>query len=115
MTRDIRDRLDLFGVDLDLRRLALNMDQVEQYEPPPNPAKESDSRFAGYIQAYGDESWELDALEPDVLAGLVRREVEGLRNENTWEQAEEAEADVRRVLGLVAERSDDVATFVEDQ
>lgn len=40
MTRDIKDRLDLFGASgachIDLRRLALNMDQVEQYSPPPN-------------------------------------------------------------------------------
>lgn len=72
MTRDIQDRLFMFGCRLELQRLALNMDQVREYDPPPNPAKETDSRFAGYIREYGDESWELDALEPQVLAQLVR-------------------------------------------
>ncbi len=34
MTRDITDRLELFMGGLEVKRLALNMDQVEQYNPP---------------------------------------------------------------------------------
>jgi hypothetical protein len=74
MTRDIKDRLELFietdwlyeemtvnkatvgeiradmvvrcegRLPLEVRRIALNMDQVEEYDPPPNPAKLTDSR-----------------------------------------------------------------------
>ena len=40
MTRDIRDRLELFGATVLVQRCALNADQVEQYGPPPNPAKD---------------------------------------------------------------------------
>jgi hypothetical protein len=51
MTRDIRDRLQIFvGEEVELRRLALNMDQVQQYQPPPNPAKDTDARWAGYVE-----------------------------------------------------------------
>lgn len=72
MTRDIDDRLALFGSPhVHVKRIALNMDQIEQYSPPPNPAKETDSRFADYREKYGDESWELDSLEPSVLERLV--------------------------------------------
>lgn len=86
MTRDIRDRLSLFGAaDVEIRRLALNMNQVRRYKPPPNPAKETDSRFVGYQDLYGDESWELDALEPTVLAALVRGEIRGLLDDGAWE------------------------------
>lgn len=112
MTRDITERLALFGLDLDVRRLALNMPQVVQYEPPPNPAKETDSRFAGYMQTYGDESWELDALEPDVLAELVRTEVHRLRDDDAWEEAEITETKQREVLQSVSDRWDDVAAFL---
>jgi hypothetical protein len=45
MTRDIRDRLQVFvGNHVETRRLALNMDKVQQYQPPPNPAKDTDAR-----------------------------------------------------------------------
>jgi len=56
MTRDIRDRLETFLAPASVRRVALNMDQIEEYSPPPNPAKATDSRFVGYEEQYGDES-----------------------------------------------------------
>src|SRR5258708_1263085 len=113
MTRDITDRLELFGTPLDLRRLALNMDQVQQYEPPPNPAKETDSRFAGYIQTYGHESWELDALEPDVLAGLVRTEIQKLIEPTAWKAAVANEKKQRALLQAVSGRWEEVAELVQ--
>lgn len=112
MTRDIIDRLNLFGAGgvcaVDLRRLALNQDQVEQYNPPPNPAKITDSRAAEYIKNYGDESWELDALPPDVLAGLVRDEILSIRDEKLWLLAVEQEETHRRLLTEVSERWDEI-------
>ena len=42
MTRDNADRLHLFaGQRVEVRRLALNMEQIEEFNPPPNPAKET--------------------------------------------------------------------------
>jgi hypothetical protein len=75
MTRDNRCRLELFGVDVEVHRIALNMEQVEEYNPPPNPAKITDSRAVGYIGKYGYSSWELDALEPRVLQKLIERNI----------------------------------------
>lgn len=72
MVRDVRDRLELFGVDVDVRKIALTMDQVKQYRPPPNPTKMSDSRARDYIAKFGRQCWEVDALPPDVLAKIVR-------------------------------------------
>ena len=74
MTRDNDDRLEMFTRRQDgvhFHRIALNMDQVEQYDPPPNPAKITDTRYAGYVRKHGDESWELDALNPIVLQKLI--------------------------------------------
>lgn len=76
MTRDIQDRLDLFGADVNVRRIALTLDQVEEYGPPPNPAKLTDSRCNDYINKYGGESWELDALDPRVITDLIGTEIE---------------------------------------
>ena len=76
MVRDIKDRLEEFGVEnLLVEKVALTMEQVERYDPPPNPAKIADSRARAYIERYGDKSWEVDALPPDVLAKLIREAV----------------------------------------
>lgn len=73
MVRDVRDRLAIFGVEVDVQKIALTMDQVRQYRPPPNPAKMTDSRARDYVAKYGRQSWEVDALPPNVLAQIVRR------------------------------------------
>lgn len=78
MVRDIADRLDMFGANVDVRKLALTMAQVEEHAPPPNPAKLTDPRAAAYVAEHGDESWEVDALPPDVLAGIIRDSFRGL-------------------------------------
>ena len=107
MSRDIVDRLGVFGIDVDFRRLALNMDQVDEYRPPPNPAKITDSRAQAYIKSYGDESWELDALEPAVLADLVRREIEAIRDRGLWDDEVEREKEARARLQNVADTWED--------
>lgn len=93
MTRDNRERLALFaGTDVMVVRLALNFDQILKYGPPPNPAKMTDSRAADYVERFGDESWELDALDPKVMWNLIRDAVLKLRNEELWGEALAQEA-----------------------
>jgi len=114
MTRDILDRLNLFEGLPDVERLALNMDQVEEFNPPPNPAKITDSRFEGYLRKYGGESWELDALEPSVLSGLVRSRIIEARDRDLWEEKIEEEEGHLAVLGKASGRWGDVARFLSD-
>ncbi len=80
MVRDVRDRLIMFGVGTDVRKIALTMAQVEQYNPPPNPAKMTDPRARAYVEAHGHESWEVDALPPDVLQAIIRENLEEIRD-----------------------------------
>jgi hypothetical protein len=92
MTVDVLERLQLFcGFSVEVRRLALNMPQVEQYKPPPNFAKNTDSRFEEYKAKYGTESWELDALNPAILSNLVKTEIEKLIDWDAWDSALERE------------------------
>ncbi len=86
MTRDNQDRLEMFTGGVEVRRLALNMDQVDEYGPPPNPAKTTDSRFAAYIELYGGQSWELDALNPTVMADIIEDAVVGLRDKDAYQE-----------------------------
>jgi len=101
MTRDTADRLGMFMyVDnqFPVNRIALNMDQIEEYKPPPNPAKTTDSRSTGYIEKFGTSSWELDALEPQVMADLIRDAVADLRDEDLWDESVEREREQRSTL-----------------
>jgi hypothetical protein len=122
MTRDITDRLNLFvdgdGFDADnltIHRIALNEDQVMQYNPPPNPAKLTDSRAEGYIERFGNESWELDALEPSVIVDLIRYTVEQYIDQDIWGEDEAEIAKERATLTAISDRYDDVVTFLSQE
>lgn len=108
MTRDIDERLELFMGGLKVNRLALNMSQVEEYDPPPNPAKVTDSRASGYISRFGASSWELDALEPAVIAGLIENAILGIRDEDAWELAVDREAEGKTLLSRASTRWSDL-------
>lgn len=76
MVRDIAGRLETFGKDIEVVPIALTMAQVTQFNPPPNPAKITDTRASEYIRKHGPISWELDALSPQYLQSLVRNAIE---------------------------------------
>lgn len=78
MVRDIHDRMEMFGVSIEVRKVALTMAQVRQYNPPPNPAKITDPRASKYIAEHGDSSWEVDALPPNILGKLIDSAVRSL-------------------------------------
>lgn len=102
MTRDIADRLTMFMGGMEVKRLALNYDQVLAFKPPPNPAKTTDARAKAYIREFGRESWELDALSPTTLAALIRDEIVALQDTDRWEVDAEVEARGREQLGAIA-------------
>lgn len=109
MTRDITDRLSEFsGGEIEVKRLALNMSQVEEYNPPPNPAKITDSRADKYIEEFGTESWELDALEPAVIAQLIRDAVEEVRDKKLWREAVAKEDKQKVQLQKVSDQWKDI-------
>jgi hypothetical protein len=106
MTRDIRERFELYTrgrIEFEVHRLALNFDQVEMWNPPENPAKESDSRYEGYAAKFGESSWELDAVEPATLAGLVREQIEELIDQGVWDEVENQEDEYIRTLNELAD------------
>lgn len=105
MTRDIRERLAMFSesIKIETHRLALNYDQVEQWNPPENPAKETDSRYQAYAEEFGESSWELDAVEPRTLADLVRDGIEDLIDQEQWDDVMQEEERMRNELESFAD------------
>lgn len=112
MSRDIQDRLSFFGAGTVVERIALNMAQVEEYAPPPNPAKLTDSRVDDYIAKFGEESWELDALDPATLNGLITEHIERYLNPSVYQDARNEEERGREQLRGVSEHWDEVADLV---
>jgi hypothetical protein len=108
MTRDLQERIQLFtdefGGDVGLTRIALTMDQIDDQKPPPNPAKSSDARFAGYQAEYGDESWELDALKPQYLTALVTQHIEEHIDMGAWEERKADIEELRAKITKVADK-----------
>lgn len=98
MIRDITDRLLEFGIDANVKRIALTKEQIEEYDPPPNPAKLSDSRSGKYIDEHGDSCWEVDALNPDVLHKIVRKNIEALIDKQLYKVILEQEREGKAKL-----------------
>ncbi len=116
MTRDIRDRLEFLGVDssrIEVRRIALTIDQVRKYHCPPNFAKSSDSRFKGYENNHGNQSWELDALEPNVIVDLVRNNIQEFRKNDLYIRKLNGEKKDRKTLQLAADNWPEVVSLLE--
>jgi hypothetical protein len=124
MTEDIQERMGMFlnahleteagtPVTARVKRLALNMNQVKHYNPPPNPAKMSDSRAPAYIKRYGASSWELDALRPDVLVKLIDDAWKELVDEKVWKKQQRREAVHKKELTGVVTNWRKVAQLVK--
>ncbi len=117
MTRDISERLGLFmsfeGVaPVLVQRIALNIDQIARYRPPSNPAKITDTRAKNYIKQWGNESWELDALEPVVLVNLVRDHVGAHMEKAKWEGIMAEENNDKKQLNQVVHHWKDIITYI---
>jgi hypothetical protein len=92
--------------------IALTDGQIEQYHPPENKLKKDesakseedleedeseeeikfrDTRAKEYYDRYGDRSWEVDALRPEVLKGIVEHEILSIVDMNKYNSALNAE------------------------
>ncbi len=110
MTRDIDERLELFAGwgKHDVQRIALNINQVHKFNPPPNPAKITDSRAKAYIAEFGSDSWELDALDPNVLIGLIQSTLDNIIDPDKWDEIEQRIAEHKKTLQAIADNYEEL-------
>jgi hypothetical protein len=99
---DLPDRLEEYGGDhVKVHRIALIEGQLARL--PSFPAKRKDPRYRWFIRNYGDQSWEIDALDPNELRRCVEAEIKAcIADRDGWErcrQINEAErSSLRDVL-----------------
>jgi hypothetical protein len=117
ISRDIERRLKLYRCPdkVQLKRIALNLDQIQEFSPPPSPAKETDSRYQAYVDRFGvTDTWELDALEPRLMRSLVEDEILAGLNRDLWDARVAREEDDLVVLRAIADNWDDVRRLMVD-
>jgi len=117
MIRDIETRLNKFRFyDFEIVHVALTMEQIKKYNPPPNPTKMTDPRAWRYTNQHGQSSWELDALEPKVLKEIVKDAVKNHLDEKIFKKIMKREKSDLEILenavetaklGLETEDDDD--------
>lgn len=102
MTRDIKEKLETFLVaGVQVKRVSLNIDQVKAFNPPPSPAKETDTRAKKYIAEFGEDSWELDSISPTELVALAEKEILSQIERAKWETtAQQQKKDYETLLAL---------------
>jgi hypothetical protein len=114
MPRVAQRDLSMFaGEEIEVRRLALNLDQVRQLRLPPNPAKRSDQRYGAYVEEFDtDKSWELDALDPPYVDQLLRGAISGYVDKTRWKAAKARQKKNQDLLTKVAQNWDAIARGV---
>jgi hypothetical protein len=111
--RDLEDRLSRYGAtDFSVKRIALTADQIKQYKLPPMPVKRSDARAEGFLAEHGDQSVELDALDPNLLQNTVEKAVRENINVRRWN------ARVRKIKELqnwIKDKLEDIEKVLDEE
>jgi len=96
---DLPGRLQRYGGEAIISRIALV--GADLPELPSFKAKPSDTRYKWYRARFGDDAYELDALDPGILRDRVQSAIEAYIDQDMWERmqiVESAElATVKRV------------------
>jgi hypothetical protein len=109
---DLPRRLERYGANVDLRRIALTQHDVERGDLPSFPAdsKPKDPRHKWFRDRYGDLCWELDAMPANALRDRVRGAMLGVIDPDAWDHCariERAERESIRSVwrGVFSDRS----------
>jgi hypothetical protein len=92
--RSVQDNLARFGVDVEVRRIALMEHQVVEWRLPPAPAKDTDTRTAKWD---GLGQVELDAVRPEKLMELLQSAIEGVFDHHLYDELLDQEEEERAV------------------
>ena len=96
--RNVVERLRIdFGAKFKFERQAITLEQIEEYDIPPAPAKESDSRTKGMEERLGEAMQvELDAIDPPDLQTMIGNSIDMYFDENIYQTTRRQELKKRR-------------------
>jgi len=100
--RDLPDRLAKYGGShVSINRIALLPKHVGGLPSFPASDKVKDPRFRWFVERYGPQCWELDALDPNDLRVCVEQEIVALIEPVAWKRCaaiNEAEQESLRTI-----------------
>lgn len=85
--------LNDFNVNVDIQRVAVREEHIQQYNLPTRPGKESN-----HSKKFTGDSVEIDALENSVLKGMVKDNIEKHINFDEWNKMCEIENEEKNKL-----------------
>jgi len=88
------------SITIEVRRVALTFQQVNEYNLSPAPLKTRAQKAKEYSSKYGSGTWELDALNPQVLIDLLESAIKELIDWDKWNEREE---EIKRYRELLEE------------
>ena len=96
---DLPKRFEQYGGDhITLKRIALTGEQVLELPSFPASDKKKDPRFKWFTGRYGNQCWELDALDPNALRDCVEKHIKELIEPEAWERCERVNAAEKKNL-----------------
>jgi hypothetical protein len=91
--RSLKENIRRMGCDIEVKRIALNKELIEELGLPSAPTKMTDSRSANWD---GEGAVELDAVEPNTLKNMCEDAIEELFDSSLYEELEEREQKERK-------------------
>jgi hypothetical protein len=89
---DLPGRISRYGGEVDLRRVALVADDLAGLPSFSAHTKTGDARFRWFVERYGAECWELDAMPPPTLRAAVAAAICAHVDADAWQHATAIEA-----------------------
>jgi hypothetical protein len=113
MTRDLQERFsDYYSGDVKVERVALTYNQVQTYHLSPNPTKTADPRAKEYVSQFGNQCWELDAIEPNELQRLVSESIEKHIDVEKWnktlEEAKQERQELEKIFSEIRKKFEEM-------
>lgn len=90
--RDLPSRLYRYGADVDLRRICLMREDIDEIPQFDASTKVGDPNHGWFVERYGDRCAELDAMRPPDLRERVRAAIVAEMDTASWNRALEVEA-----------------------
>jgi hypothetical protein len=84
--------------DLTVVKLAVNPEQVDEYDLDPVPLKDTSSRAPRFRQLHGDQVYEMEAFEPQVLQSIMQQGVRSVLDMELFVAEQQREAEDARYL-----------------
>jgi hypothetical protein len=86
---DLPKRLEKYeGGHVLVWRIALRRPQLGGLPSFPASDKRQDPRYGWFVPLYGDQCWEIDALDPNILRSLVEEAIKEEIEPDAWERLE---------------------------